>query len=717
MLFPSPTSSSSAGTPRTCLELDDSGDDLPVVLWAGLAAGGQADGQADGSGSGFPRVPNGPGMPLLGEHARGLFTRPHLRGHRVAPDGGDLAAGLSWSTRFVRDSLDAADERLRLTAADRAAGLSLVAELETVAGGALRGRYTVTNDGPGPYVLEGLEVVLPVDDDLVEALDFTGRHERERSPQRHAVTDGLWMREARVGRPGLDAATMVVLGTPGFSPTEGRVFGVHVAWSGNSVLRVERDAATGTTLGGGELLQPGEVVLAPGASYQTPWVFFAAADDGLDGLAAVWHAYQRSLEAHPGTQPVILNVWEAVYFDHDLERLQGIADRAARVGVERFVLDDGWFRRRRDDTAGLGDWWVDEDVWPDGLGPLVDHVRELGMEFGLWFEPEMVNPDSDLYREHPDWILSAGGRVPLLHRSQLVLDLSRDEVWEHLFERVSAILAAHPIDYVKWDHNRDLLEAGSGRKLGAPAAHEQTVAFYRLLDALREAHPGVAWESCASGGGRVDLGVLERVQRVWTSDMTDAVARQQIQRWTTQLLAPEYVGAHVSSPTSHTTGRTLPLDFRAATALFGSFGIEWDLMSATEDDLDQLATWVGRYQRYRYLLHSGRVVRPASSDPTVLLHGVVAADRSEALLAHVQLDESAHNRGVAVRVPGLDPAASYRLRWEGPVMTRAVSMSAPLSEKGPTDGLEVSGSSLATRGFWIPRRRPETVTLVHLERA
>jgi alpha-galactosidase len=574
----------------------------------------------------------------------------------------------------------------------------------------------VTNTGPGPYVLDGLEVVLPAADELVEALDFTGRHERERSPQRHAVTDGLWMREARVGRPGLDAATMVVLGTEGFSPTEGRVLGVHVAWSGNSVLRVERDAATGTTLGGGELLQPGEVVLARDESYQTPWVFFAAADDGLDGLAAVWHAYQRSLDAHPGTQPVILNVWEAVYFDHDLERLQGIAGRAARVGVERFVLDDGWFRSRRDDTSGLGDWWVDEDVWPDGLGPIVDHVRELGMDFGLWFEPEMVNPDSDLYREHPDWILSAGGRVPLLHRNQLVLDLSRPEVWEHLFERVSAILSAHPIDYVKWDHNRDLLEAGSGRKLGAPAAHEQTVAFYRLLDALREAHPGVAWESCASGGGRVDLGVIERVQRVWTSDMTDAVARQQIQRWTTQLLAPEYVGAHISSPTSHTTGRTLSLDFRAATALFGSFGIEWDLMSATEEDVDQLATWVGRYQRYRYLLHSGRVVRPASSDPTVMLHGVVAADRGEALLAHVQLDESAHNRGVTVRVPGLEPAASYQLRWEGPVSLLHTSMSAPLPEQGPTDGREVSGSSLATRGFWIPRRRPETVTLVHVER-
>ena len=386
------------------------------------------------------------------------------------------------------------------------------------------------------------------------------------------------------------------------------------------------------------------------------------------------------------------------------------------MGVERFVLDDGWFRGRRDDTAGLGDWWVDEEVWPDGLDPLIDRVRELGMEFGLWFEPEMVNPDSDLYRAHPDWILSTGDRVPLLHRHQLVLDLTRPEVFDHLFERVDAVLAAHPVDYVKWDHNRDLLEAGSGLRGGAAAVHGQTVAFYRLLDELRARHPRVAWESCASGGGRVDLGVLERVQRVWTSDMTDALARQQIQRWTTQLLAPEYVGAHVSSPTSHTTGRTLSLDFRAATALFGAFGIEWDLTRASEDDLDRLADWVARFKRLRPLLHAGRVVRPESADPTVLLHGVVAADRSEALVAHVQLDESAHNRGVSVRVPGLDPDATYHLAWEGPVELTQVSMSAPLPADGPTDGVAVTGRALADRGFWMPRRRPETVTLVHLSR-
>ncbi len=708
MLFPVPRPGSTA----TSIELDTSGDAMPWVLWTGQASDG-----LDPSGT-APRVAKGPGIPLLGEQAHGLLTRPHLRGYRLDPGADPGDAGASWTPRLSVDSLDTAPEgdRLRLTASDAAAGIAVTVELESVAGGALRGRCTVTNVAPGRYVVEGAEIVLPVPDHLVEALDFTGRHERERSPQRHQVTDGLWLREGRSGRTGLESATQLVLGTPGFSFTHGQLLAVHVAWSGNAVLRLERSPAVGTTLGGGELLLPGEVVLDTGESYESPWVMFAAADDGLDGLAATWHAYQRSLPAHPPLQPVVLNVWEAVYFDHDLARLHEIAERAARVGVERFVLDDGWFRHRRDDSAGLGDWYVDEGVWPEGLAPLADRVRELGMEFGLWFEPEMVNPDSDLYRAHPEWILSSGDRVPLLHRNQLVLDLTRPEVFDYLLERVSAVLSSYPISSVKWDHNRELLEAGTGQRAGAPAAHEQTLAYYRLLDALRAAHPDVAWESCASGGGRIDLGVLERVERVWTSDMTDALARQQIQRWTAQLVAPEYLGAHVSAPVSHTTWRTLYLDFRAATALFGAFGIEWDLTQASEEDLDRLTDWVARFKRFRPLLHSGRTVRPESSDPAVLLHGVVAADRSEALVAHVQLDESEHNRGVSVRVPGLDPAATYRVAWEGPVVPFETSMSAAPPPEGPTQGRPVTGHALAVQGFWMPRCRPELATLVHLTR-
>ena len=704
MLFP-PAGRTATG-PHTGLELDASGDGLPRVLWAGHVPG-------EPTSAGVPVTDRGPGVPLLGEHAHALFTRPHLRGHRLGHGG----AGRSWTTRFGSDRLDVTDERLVVEASDPDAGLVVVLDLESLVGGSLRGRWTLTNTGDAPYVVDGLEVVLPVADHLTETLDFTGRHERERTPQRRPVTDGLWLREGRGGRPGLDGAGLLVVGTPGFTATTGEVVGVHVAWSGNSVLRVERDAATGTTIGGGELLLPGEVVLGPGERYATPWVHVASADDGLDGLAAAWHTWQRALPAHPATQPVVLNVWEAVFFDHDLDRLTAIADRAARVGVERFVLDDGWFHRRRDDTAGLGDWWIDETVWPEGLMPLIDHVRGLGMEFGLWFEPEMVNPDSDLLRRHPDWILAAGPhRAPREQRQQQVLDLTRPEVFDFLRERMSAILSAHPIGYVKWDHNRDLLEAGSGTSDGAPAVHGQTLAFHRLLDALRADFPQVAWESCASGGGRVDLSVLERVQRVWTSDMTDALARQQIQRWSVQLVAPEYLGAHVSSPVSPTTGRALSLDFRCATALFGAFGIEWDLTQASDDDLDRLAAWVARHQRLRPLLHGGRVVRPESADPSVLLHGVVAADRSEALVAHVALDESSHNRGVEIRVPGLDDDATYRLAWEGPISERAVSMSASLPDTGPTGGTDVLGRALRTRGFWMPRRRPATVTLVRLTR-
>ena len=218
-------------------------------------------------------------------------------------------------------------------------------------------------------------------------------------------------------------------------------------------------------------------------------------------------------------------------FDQDPDVVLDLVGRAARLGVERFVLDDGWFHARRTDTAGLGDWWVDRSVWPDGLKPLADAVHDHGMQFGLWFEPEMVNPDSDLYREHPDWVLQSTGRLPLPHRNQQVLDLTNPDAFAHVLEQISTVLGECGVDYVKWDHNRDLLEAGTNTRGGAPAVHEQTVAYYRLLDTLRGRFPNIQWESCASGGGRIDLGVIEHVERVWTSDMTDALSRQRIQPW------------------------------------------------------------------------------------------------------------------------------------------------------------------------------------------
>jgi alpha-galactosidase len=217
--------------------------------------------------------------------------------------------------------------------------------------------------------------------------------------------------------------------------------------------------------------------------------------------------------------------------------------------------------------------------------------------------------DSELYRRHPDWILATGERLLRLVRHQQVLDLGRTEVREYLLAAMGAILSTYRIDYVKWDHNRDLVDAGSTPRAGAPGVHAQTLGFYALLDELRTRHPDVEWESCASGGGQIDLGVLERVQRVWTSDVTDALSRQHVQRWTAQLVPPAYLGAHVSAYVNHQTGRALPLDFRAATAFFGHFGIEWNLRDASREDLAALAWWIDAYKTHRALLHQGRMVR------------------------------------------------------------------------------------------------------------
>jgi alpha-galactosidase len=418
-------------------------------------------------------------------------------------------------------------------------------------------------------------------------------------------------------------------------------------------------------LGGGELLLPGEVRLAPGEGYVTPWLV-GSYGQGLDGVSSRVHRWLRARPEHPRRpRPVVLNTWEAVYFDHDLPTLQRLADVAAEIGVERFVLDDGWFLHRRDDTAGLGDWEVDPAVWPQGLEPLVTHVRGLGMEFGLWVEPEMVNLDSDLARAHPDWVLATGGRLPPPSRHQQVLDLGHPQAWQHVLDRLDALLRDHDITYLKWDHNRDLVDAGHGPE-GVPGVHAQTLAAYRLLDELRRRHPDVEIESCSSGGGRVDLEILARTDRVWTSDCNDALERQLLQRWTSLLVPLELLGAHVGPPLSHTTGRVHALDFRAGTALLGHFGIEWDVTRADPGERAELAAWVAAYKRLRPLLHSGDLVRADHPDPAMSVQGVVAADGSQGVFVVAALATSVTSPPGRVRLPGLDPARRYLVRRPSP---------------------------------------------------
>jgi len=659
---------------------------------------------------------------LLPEHHAGWEGRPGLAGHRTGADWSPLFTVASVSID-LQDEVDAhsggrlveaGPSVVTFHARDDVAGLGLTVELELLASGLLRTRAAVSNTGSGVYALNELNVALPLPTRAREILDFAGRWSKERIPQRRELVVGTHEREGRKGRTGPDAATVLSVGVPGFGFQHGEVWGVHVGFSGNHRHYAERLHTGSQVVGGGELLLPGEILLDEGAGYRSPWLY-GAYGDGLDDQAHRFHRFLRARETHPSRpRPVTLNVWEAVYFDHDLDRLIGLADRAAEVGVERYVLDDGWFAGRRDDTRGLGDWTVDEDVWPDGLAPLVDHVRGLGMEFGLWFEPEMVNEDSDLARAHPEWIMQTGGRLPIRSRHQQVLNLGIPEAYEHILDRMTSILTEYDIAYIKWDHNRDLIDAGTF-PTGAAGVHEQTLAAYRLMDELKRRFPGLEIESCSSGGGRVDLGVIERTDRVWVSDCVDPLERQQMNRWTMQLLPAELLGSHVGSRVNHTTGRDLPLSFRAGTAVFGHFGIEWDLAQATERDLHDLAEWVAFYKDHRDLMHSGDLVRADEVDPAFQLYGAVAADRSEALMFIAFLDRPNESPHARFTLPGLDPDKRYRV---APVVVGTPDRGrAEPRWYGDGAGTVLSGRALAVAGLQLPRSLPERVVVLHLTEA
>jgi alpha-galactosidase len=637
---------------------------------------------------------------LLPEYARGYAGRPGLVVRRSG-------AGSAWTPRFTDCTVAATADGAVVDATDPDLDLTLRSTLWLEESGLLRMRHEVTNMAADPIAVAGLEVVLPVPDRAAEALHLTGRWCRERHPQRQPLHDGALVREGRHGRTGHDATLLLAAGEPGFGFGHGEVWAIHVAWSGDHVAYAERRPESGSVLGGGELLGPDEVVLAPGESYATPWLCATWSGAGLDDASARLHRWLRARPRHPRrARPVVLNTWEAVYFDHDLDRLRRLADVAAGVGVERFVLDDGWFHGRRDDTRALGDWTVDETVWPYGLGPLIDHVRGLGMEFGLWVEPEMISPDSDAARAHPDWILRGRDDLPPSWRHQQVLDLQVPEAYAHVRDQLMALLDAYEIAFLKWDHNRDLIDVAHA---GRPAAHGQTVAAYALFDELRAAHPALEIESCSSGGARVDLGILERTDRVWASDCNDALERQTIQRWTGLLLPPELVGSHVGPPTAHTTGRTHTLGFRAATALFGHFGIEWDIASASEKERAELAEWIGVYKAERDLLHSGRVVHGDGDDP-VSVYGVVSDDRARALYAVASLATSSWSSARPIRMPGLDPARRYRIERTGPAPAYASSGSGWTGD-GP---IELAGSVLTRVGVVLPILRPETAAVLRV---
>ncbi|AXL13466.1 alpha-galactosidase [Microbacterium foliorum] len=650
-------------------------------------------------------------LPLLAVEADGWSGAPALAWHRDGLHSAPLLRAGEWESTATS---------LRGRFADAGAAASVILDLDLDAAGVLTAQVTVTSTADpdaAPLDLLAARVLLPIPAHATEVLDHTGRWTGERSPQRGPLRHGAHLRQVRRGRGGHDAPYLTVLGTDGFGFRRGELWAAHVAWSGDLEVGVERlpegAGVHGAVLGGGELLLPGEIRLGAGETYVSPRVYLAYGEAGLDSVSVRLHRTARALPGHPETpRPLVLNTWEAVYFDHDPAKIAALAEAAASVGVERFVLDDGWFRGRPDDRSGLGDWYIDDAKWPEGLRPLADHVHGLGMQFGLWFEPEMVNPVSELVAQHPDWVLQASPDSPTW-RHQKVLDLANPGAAAHLLERLSALVAEVGVDFIKWDHNRDLHAAVSPHT-GRASVHAQTTAFYALLDALRERHPALEIESCASGGARVDLGVLQRTQRVWASDSNDPVERQRIQRWTGTLVPPEVVGSHVGPAIAETTHRAASLPFRMTTALFGHAGIEWDITGCTPEERAALTRWTALYRELRPLLHAGITVRSDEVDDETLLHGVVAPDGSRGVFAWVRLGTSVDGFTPRTRVPGLQAGERYRLRMRedlGAVARHQVA------DPGWIDaGIEATGAFLETVGVPLPLLAPGSALLLEAVR-
>ncbi len=536
----------------------------------------------------------------------------------------------------------------------------------------------LTNDGDESLDVQWLAAgTVPLPGDAHKVQSYGGRHNDEFVPITDQLTRSTWRRENRRGLTSHACFPGAVVEAAGVT------YGAQLAWSGNHAQSIEWLDDGRFQWQMGEWLAPGEVRLAAGESMAAPDMLATCGADA-NAVAQNFHAAIRKLIPWPGgsmtPRPVHLNTWEGFYFDHDEAALMELATAGAAVGIERFVLDDGWFAGRNDDTSSLGDWWTDSAKYPNGLKPLADHVVGLGMEFGLWVEPEMVNPDSDLYGAHPDWALTTPGRPVITARNQLVLDMAQPEVADYLFGKIAALLVELPITYLKWDHNRDLTTAGA-----QPRYRKQVEAAYALMARLHTAFPHVEIEACAGGGGRIDAGVIRHTHRFWTSDNIDAVSRVSIQRGFLQFMPPEVMGSHIGASPAHATGRSQSMDFRGAVALSGHLGVELDVRTLTEGERAELAHWIATYKTHRARLHRGKVWQGAGDDGLLWqAHG----DVDGVLLFVYRVAPQSYRHAPVVRLSMLDLARRYRI-----------------------DGTDYDGAWLVQNGLALSPMKAETCML------
>ncbi|MDP5253120.1 MULTISPECIES: alpha-galactosidase [unclassified Vibrio] len=637
---------------------------------------------------------------------RGHFGSPGLEGHREGQD---------WAPVFQVSQVSETDHHLQIDSVDEQAQLLLSLSLTLGQDDVLIIQQRLTNLSETPYWVNRLATTLSLPERADELLTFHGRWVKELQPKRLVLPAGGYQQENRRGRTSHEHFPGLIVGQQGFDEQRGEVWGAHLAWSGNHRLRVDVKADGRRLLQAEALYFAGEISLLHQQTLTTPKLYVSYSSAGLNTMSQQFHRHVRRDILTPRLEkprPIHLNTWEGIYFDHQPDYIKSMASKAASIGVERFIIDDGWFLGRNDDTSSLGDWYVDQEKYPQGLKPVIDHVHEQGMEFGLWFEPEMINKDSQLYRQHPDWLLEVPGYQAPTGRHQYTLNLVNPGVIDYLYQRLAHFLSQYEIDYIKWDMNREVVQPGH---LGRAAAQKQVLALYQLMDKLSQQFPHVDIESCASGGGRMDYGILTRSHRFWLSDNNDALERQTIQRSMSYFFPLEVMGCHIGADHSHTTRRRHSLSFRALTALFGHMGLELDPNDVDEDSLAQYRHYIAMHKQWRSLLHSGDFYRlNVDDDKAQTAYMVCEQDQSQALMVLAQLEMPTFALSGRLRVPGLAADGQYLVK----VLDAPDNLEAIVNQQPPwlNNPLVLSGEWLAEVGLATPLLDPESALLLHFEK-
>jgi alpha-galactosidase len=568
-------------------------------------------------------------------------------------------------------------ETLELTLKDEKTGLRVVLSYTAFADhDAIARSVKLVNAGNTSLrLLRALSGSVDFRHDKFHFLQLSGAWSRERDLFRRQVVPGIQSVESRRGSSSHQQNPFIALVAPNTDEERGEAYGFSLVYSGSFIAQAEVDQFRTTRVSMGINPFDFEWRLEAGEEFQTPEMVMVYSDSGLGGMSRIYHRLYRSRLCRgtyrDRTRPVLVNNWEATYFQFNADKIESIAKVGQELGIELFVLDDGWFGKRDNDDTSLGDWKVDYRKLPGGLADLVSRVNRLDMQFGLWFEPEMVSPDSDLYRAHPDWCLHVPGHRRTEGRKQLVLDLSRDDVCDYLIESVSSVLRSAPITYVKWDMNRNMTEIGSALlppERQRETAHRYMLGLYRVLETITAEFPKILFESCSGGGGRFDPGMLHYMPQTWTSDNSDAVSRLRIQYGTSLVYPISTMGAHVSAVPNHQVHRITSLETRGHVAMSGNFGYELDLTQMSDEEKAAVKLQIELYKDIRHLVQFGdffRLRSPFEGNDTAWM--MVAEDGSEAFAAYFRVLAEPSAPLDWLKFKGLDAGAKYRVGEEGPV--------------------------------------------------